>query len=47
MSAILDPDCAAEKHRNCDGGSWDNDTDKPTTCPCPCHFDNDLEELAR
>lgn len=28
------PECAAGKHPNCDGGSWDRATDAPGTCPC-------------
>lgn len=28
------PECAAGKHGNCDGTSWDASTDTPTTCTC-------------
>jgi hypothetical protein len=28
------PECAAGKHTNCDGTTWDNVTDAPTACPC-------------
>ena len=28
------PECAAGKHRNCDGTTWDRATDALTTCPC-------------
>lgn len=28
------PECAAGKHRNCDGGSWDTVADGPAACPC-------------
>jgi hypothetical protein len=28
------PDCEQGKHRNCDGGTWDNDADDFTVCPC-------------
>jgi len=33
---IINPDCAAGKHANCDGG-WDADRDEPCPCPCACH----------
>lgn len=28
------PECRADKHGNCDGGSWDEETDKPAICKC-------------
>jgi hypothetical protein len=28
------PECAAGKHRNCGGDSWNNDLDEPKPCPC-------------
>lgn len=28
------PDCCAGKHINCDGTTWDEVLDCPTTCPC-------------
>lgn len=28
------PECAAGKHRNCDGSTWDPDLDLPVPCPC-------------
>jgi len=33
------PECAAGKHGNCDGTTWDRFTDAPTQCPCfdPVH----------
>lgn len=34
MTALVCPECRVGKHGNCDGGSWDRDTDQPTTCPC-------------
>ena len=37
MTALLDPDCEAGKHWNCDGTSWDNDADRSCDCPCTCH----------
>ena len=34
----LNPDCAAgNKHRACAGDAWDEATDSPTSCACPCH----------
>jgi len=33
------PDCWAGKHRACSGDAWDEDTDAPTPCECPCHQD--------
>lgn len=34
------PECKTGKHWNCDGLTWDEDTD--TAVPCPC-FTNDQE----
>lgn len=31
------PECAAGKHRNCNGVGWDVDADRPADCPCSCH----------
>lgn len=31
---VICPECAAGKCRNCDGTTWDDTTDAPTTCPC-------------
>ena len=28
------PECAAGKHGNCDGHTWDEATDGLVTCPC-------------
>ena len=28
------PECAAGKHLNCDGVTWDDDLDCETPCPC-------------
>jgi len=28
------PECAAGKHGNCDGRSWDLIADQPAPCPC-------------
>jgi hypothetical protein len=37
MTVIIDPDCAAGKHTNCDGTGWDENTEALADCPCPCH----------
>lgn len=29
------PECAAGKHGNCDGTTWDNTRDERVPCPCP------------
>lgn len=36
MTVQACPECRAEKHRNCDGTSWDQAADAPVPCPCPC-----------
>lgn len=28
------PECIQDKHRNCDGTSWDVAQDQPAPCPC-------------
>ena len=33
-SKIECPECRAEKHGNCNGDAWDNDTDEPVVCFC-------------
>ena len=33
----MNPDCLNGKHRACAGDGWDDETDSPTACPCPCH----------
>ena len=33
----MNPDCKASKHHACAGDAWDDETDSPTTCACPCH----------
>jgi hypothetical protein len=33
-SAVSCPECAAGKHANCDGTTWDTATDALTSCPC-------------
>lgn len=30
------PECAASKHGNCDGRTWDYEQDATAVCPCPC-----------
>lgn len=37
MTTLIDPDCAAGKHTNCDGTGWEDELDCPAPCPCPCH----------
>lgn len=37
MTVLLNPECQADKHWNCDGTSWDNDLDTRVACPCICH----------
>lgn len=37
MTVIMDPDCAAGKHTNCDGTGWDEKTEALADCPCACH----------
>ena len=37
MPVIMDPDCAAGKHTNCDGTGWDEETEALADCPCSCH----------
>lgn len=37
MTVLIDPDCAAGKHTNCDGTGWDENTEALADCPCPCH----------
>ena len=37
MTALVNPECAQGKHRNCDGTSWDVDADQSAECPCRCH----------
>jgi hypothetical protein len=37
MTVIIDPDCAAGKHNNCDGTGWDENTEALADCPCTCH----------
>lgn len=36
------PECAAGKHRNCDGTTWSNRLDERVTCPCSVGY-NGLE----
>lgn len=36
-SKVLNPECAHNKHRNCDGIGLDLTTDKFIDCPCECH----------
>ena len=33
----LNPDCRVGKHPSCAGDAWDDATDSPSVCPCPCH----------
>lgn len=35
MTAPPCPECVQGKHGNCDGTSWDVDTDESAPCPCP------------
>ncbi len=37
----VNPECRAEKHRNCSGVAWDEELDEPTACDCPCHHGGD------
>lgn len=34
---MVNPECAAGKHGNCNGSSWDVALDAPVKCPCRCH----------
>lgn len=34
---LINPDCAAGKHLNCNDDGWDAVSDEPTGCPCHCH----------
>lgn len=33
----MNPDCAAGKHRACQGDGWDFLRDEPAPCSCECH----------
>lgn len=35
----MNPECKQDKHSNCDGTAWDDDTDALATCRCTCHFE--------
>ena len=37
MTVLIDPDCVAGKHTACLGNAWDNESDMPADCECPCH----------
>lgn len=39
MRAPVCPECAVEKHGNCDGRTLDQVTDEITYCGCPCRVD--------
>jgi hypothetical protein len=45
MSAAICPECTQGKHDNCDGASWDDETDGPAVCPC-WEVDHHPEALA-
>lgn len=34
---MMDPDCTAGKHSNCDDVGWDVAKDTFADCPCECH----------
>jgi uncharacterized protein YegL len=34
VSAVVCPECVADKHDNCWGDAWDNETDRPVICEC-------------
>lgn len=36
---LVNPECVAGKHGNCDRRAFDLQTDEivPDKCPCPCH----------
>lgn len=36
-AVVINPECRAGKHKNCDQTSWDWDLDVPTVCYCECH----------
>ena len=33
----MNPDCRAGKCDSCAGDGWDEETDQPAPCSCPCH----------
>jgi hypothetical protein len=37
MPQLVNPECQAKKHGNCDGIGLDTDTDQFIDCPCICH----------
>jgi hypothetical protein len=41
VSAPISPDCrnAPFKCGACSGDAWDEETDAPAECACPCHTD--------
>lgn len=47
MTVIMDPDCTAGKHTNCDGTGWDEDTEALAGCPCSCHAPEELPQKVR
>lgn len=43
MSAPMDPDCRAGKHRACMGAALDEVSDTVVPCGCSCHGEHDHE----
>ncbi len=39
------PECAAEKHRNCDGTAWCLVLDRPHPCCCECQINDEFSVL--
>lgn len=33
----INPDCTQGKHPACNEDAWDDITDQPARCECPCH----------
>lgn len=44
MSDHICPECVAGKHKNCDGTTWDNETDG--LIPCACTFTDNHPQVS-
>jgi len=42
----VSPDCQQGKHVACVGQAWDEPTDSPAPCACPCHHDDPQDVCA-